>query len=195
MFTGGVFIILTSRCLLYLYLTNDASDLINQASDLINQASDLTNRASNLTYRLSDLTYHASDLTNHTSDLTNHASDLINQASDLINQASDLTNRVSDLTDHASDFIDLQAGIDKLLEGAQGGGGKKRTVVLVAHRLSTVIDADVIAVVDSGRVAEQGTHHQLLALGAGSGGGVYARLVSRQLAKQVTRLHIRSSIY
>ena len=52
-----------------------------------------------------------------------------------------------------------------------------RTTIVIAHRLSTVRDADLIVVLDAGRVAETGTHASLLARG-----GLYARLVSRQLA-------------
>jgi ATP-binding cassette subfamily C protein CydCD len=51
-----------------------------------------------------------------------------------------------------------------------------RTTIVIAHRLSTVRDADLIVVLDAGRVAESGTHAQLLAHG-----GLYAQLVSRQL--------------
>ena len=52
-----------------------------------------------------------------------------------------------------------------------------RTTIVIAHRLSTVRDADLIVVLDEGRVAETGTHAALV-----SRGGLYARLVSRQLA-------------
>jgi ATP-binding cassette subfamily C protein CydCD len=52
-----------------------------------------------------------------------------------------------------------------------------RTTIVIAHRLSTVRDADLIVVLDDGRVAEAGSHASLLAKG-----GLYARLVSRQLA-------------
>jgi ATP-binding cassette, subfamily C, bacterial CydD len=50
---------------------------------------------------------------------------------------------------------------------------KGRTVLVVAHRLATVFDADRIVLLSAGQVAEQGTHRELLAAG-----GAYARLVS-----------------
>jgi len=54
---------------------------------------------------------------------------------------------------------------------------QNRTTVIIAHRLSTVRDADRIVVLDRGRVAEQG-HHEVLV----QGGGLYARLIARQMA-------------
>ena len=60
----------------------------------------------------------------------------------------------------------VQAALERLAEG--------RTVIAIAHRLSTVHDADQIVVVDRGRAVERGTHEELLALG-----GRYAALVAR----------------
>ena len=50
------------------------------------------------------------------------------------------------------------------------------TVILVAHRLSTVVNADQICVIHDGKVAEKGTHDELL-----ESKGVYAKLVDRQV--------------
>jgi ATP-binding cassette subfamily C protein CydCD len=54
---------------------------------------------------------------------------------------------------------------------------RERTTLVIAHRLATVRDADRIVVLDAGRVVEIGEHDSLLARG-----GLYARLVGRQLA-------------
>ena len=50
-----------------------------------------------------------------------------------------------------------------------------RTVFLVSHRLSTIQHADVVVVLEKGRVAETGTHEELL-----RAGGLYAELAERQ---------------
>lgn len=55
---------------------------------------------------------------------------------------------------------------------------RNRTVLVIAHRLSTVQDAHRILVVGGGTVVESGTHESLLAAG-----GAYASLVRRQLAR------------
>lgn len=61
----------------------------------------------------------------------------------------------------------VQDALSKLLEG--------RTSIVIAHRLSTIYNADCIYVIDQGRVAEQGTHAELLAKG-----GIYAHLIEMQ---------------
>jgi ABC-type multidrug transport system fused ATPase/permease subunit len=60
---------------------------------------------------------------------------------------------------------------------------RDRTTVVIAHRLSTVRDADQIVVLEEGRVAETGTHRALL-----DRGGLYTRLVSRQLMAGAPRV-------
>jgi ATP-binding cassette subfamily B protein len=60
----------------------------------------------------------------------------------------------------------VQDALDRLSEG--------RTTIAIAHRLSTVRDADQILVLDHGRVVERGVHDELI-----RAGGRYATLVSR----------------
>ena len=80
------------------------------------------------------------------------------------------------LLDEATSALDAEseAQVQEALDNLIRLGG--RTVIVVAHRLSTVKDADHIAVMDEGAVAEEGTHAELL-----SKQGIYAKLVSRQL--------------
>lgn len=78
------------------------------------------------------------------------------------------------LLDEATSALDAEseALVQEALERVSAG----RTVVVIAHRLSTVQQADSVAVVQDGLIAEQGSHAELLAAG-----GVYATLVRRQL--------------
>ena len=52
---------------------------------------------------------------------------------------------------------------------------KNRTSIIIAHRISTIKDADLILVIENGKLAEQGKHEELMAKS-----GVYARLYSLQ---------------
>jgi len=61
----------------------------------------------------------------------------------------------------------VQEALEKLIEG--------RTSVIVAHRLSTILNADTIHLVENGRIAESGPHDELMALG-----GIYSRLYNLQ---------------
>ncbi|XP_004385032.1 ABC-type oligopeptide transporter ABCB9 isoform X1 [Trichechus manatus latirostris] len=78
------------------------------------------------------------------------------------------------ILDEATSALDAES--EYLIQRAIHGNLQKHTVLIIAHRLSTVERAHLIVVLDKGRVVQQGTHHQLLAQG-----GLYARLVQRQM--------------
>ena len=77
------------------------------------------------------------------------------------------------LSDEATSALDTES--EKLVQDALNKLLVGRTSVVIAHRLSTIHNADKIIVVDHGRVAEQGTHTELLAKG-----GIYAKLIELQ---------------
>jgi len=84
------------------------------------------------------------------------------------------------LLDEATSSLDgeseslVQAALDALIARGQC------TILLVAHRLSTVINAQQIAVLDGGHIVERGTHDELV----NTEGSIYRKLVQRQLARK-----------
>lgn len=84
------------------------------------------------------------------------------------------------LLDEATSALDshteqeIQDALEKVSQG--------RTSLVIAHRLSTIVGADEIIVLDQGRIAERGTHGQLLAAG-----GLYASMWNRQREAQEAR--------
>ncbi len=79
------------------------------------------------------------------------------------------------LLDEATSALDtvsehvVQEAIDEVAHG--------RTTITVAHRLSTIVDSDVIYVIDAGRIVERGTHAELMGQG-----GLYAELAAQQVS-------------
>ena len=85
------------------------------------------------------------------------------------------------ILDEATSNIDtrtekrVQAAFDRLLRPENGS---KKTGIVVAHRLSTIVNADIILVMDKGQIVERGTHRELL-----KKNGAYAALYQAQFAR------------
>ena len=90
------------------------------------------------------------------------------------------------LLDEATSALDaesetlVQTALERLMQG--------RTTLVIAHRLATVLKADRILVMESGRIVEEGTHRSLVAKG-----GIYARLAKLQFETGARRFRARPS--
>ena len=81
------------------------------------------------------------------------------------------------ILDEATSALDSRTEAD--IQATLKAIAARRTTIVIAHRLSTVVDADEIVVLDAGRVIERGTHAQLL-----RADGVYAEMWARQASEQ-----------
>lgn len=77
------------------------------------------------------------------------------------------------ILDEATSALDTES--ERLVQEALERLMKNRTTIVIAHRLSTISGADLICVMDNGRIVERGTHEELIALG-----GLYTKLVNLQ---------------
>ena len=75
--------------------------------------------------------------------------------------------------DEATASVDVAT--ERKIQKAIGGMAGNRTILAIAHRLSTIRHADLILVIHEGRIAERGTHEELMALG-----GIYEKMYRMQ---------------
>ena len=81
------------------------------------------------------------------------------------------------ILDEATSALDSRT--EAAIQDVLGRIAQRRTTIIVAHRLSTVVEADEIIVLDQGRIVEQGTHRELLLLD-----GLYAQMWARQATER-----------
>ncbi|HEX9902221.1 MAG TPA: ATP-binding cassette domain-containing protein, partial [Acidobacteriota bacterium] len=84
------------------------------------------------------------------------------------------------ILDEATSALDSES--EHLIQEALDNVMKDRTTLIIAHRLSTVRNADRIFVIDNGRIAESGTHEELCRLE-----GIYTRLYELQFPEEGER--------
>ena len=77
------------------------------------------------------------------------------------------------LLDEATSALDTES--ERLVQESLETIMKGRTTLVVAHRLSTILNSDKIIVMDNGKIVEEGTHHSLLAKD-----GIYPKLIALQ---------------
>lgn len=77
------------------------------------------------------------------------------------------------ILDEATSAMDTNS--ERIVQATLDAATANRTTVAIAHRLSTVLNADLILVLDKGEIVERGTHHELLELG-----GLYKKLIQSQ---------------
>ncbi|KAH8518440.1 hypothetical protein H0E87_000334 [Populus deltoides] len=85
------------------------------------------------------------------------------------------------LLDEATSALDVQS--ERIVQDAIDEASKGRTTITIAHRLSTIRTANLIVVLQAGRVIESGSHEQLMQKNDGQG-GEYFRMVQLQMASQ-----------
>ena len=82
------------------------------------------------------------------------------------------------ILDEATSSLDTHS--ERLVQAALTPLMQNRTTIAIAHRLSTVLSADIILVIDKGRIVERGTHTELLEFN-----GLYAQLYNQQFVQQM----------
>ena len=88
------------------------------------------------------------------------------------------------ILDEATSSIDTES--EKLIQNAIQTLLKNRTSFVVAHRLSTIVDADKIIVLDKGKIKEMGTHHELM-----NKKGAYYELFTSQALQEKQKAFIQ----